>query len=238
MNRVILHTEASSGWGGQELRILDEANGFRARGYNVQIAAPAGACIVEAARQRGIPVHVAPIDKKNWTGLRALGSVVDTVRPDVIVTHSSTDSWLTAVAMQLRRQAPSIVRTRHLSTAVTGGPLNRWLYGKAAAFVVTTGEAIRKMLIAQLGLDPERVISIPTGVDLARFRQADRSAARQTLGLDDCGPIIGIIATLRSWKGHRFLIDAMRDPRLASARLVIVGDGPQDAVLREMVVAA
>ena len=31
MSLVILHTEASSGWGGQELRILDEAAGLRAR---------------------------------------------------------------------------------------------------------------------------------------------------------------------------------------------------------------
>ncbi len=41
----ILHTEASSGWGGQEIRILDEAAGLIARGHDVQLAAPAGAPI-------------------------------------------------------------------------------------------------------------------------------------------------------------------------------------------------
>ena len=238
MSLVILHTEASSGWGGQELRILDEAAGLRARGHDVQIAAPAGAPIVGAARQRTIPVHVIPVDRRNWAGLRAIWGVVDSVRPDVIVTHSSTDSWLAALATRLRRLAPPIVRTRHLSTPVAGGLLNRWLYGSAAAFIVTTGEAIRQMLIKQLALDPARVISIPTGVDLARFHPADRSAARQALGLADGGPIIGIVATLRSWKGHRFLIDAMNDPRLASARLIIVGDGPQDSTLRAKAAAS
>jgi glycosyltransferase involved in cell wall biosynthesis len=232
MSLVILHTEASSGWGGQELRILDEAAGLRARGHDVQIAAPAGAPIVAAARQRGIPIHAIPVDRRNWAALRALWGVIDSVRPDVVVTHSSTDSWLAALAARLRRQAPPIVRTRHLSTPVAGGLLNRWLYGSAAAFVVTTGEAIRQMLVKRLALDPARVISIPTGVDLARFHPGDRAAARRALGLAEGGPIIGIVATLRSWKGHRFLIDAMADPRLASARLVVVGDGPQDGALR------
>jgi glycosyltransferase involved in cell wall biosynthesis len=46
------------------------------------------------------------------------------------------------------------------------------------------------------------------------------------------------VATLRSWKGHRFLISAMNDPRLVDARLVIVGDGPQARTLREQATAS
>jgi glycosyltransferase involved in cell wall biosynthesis len=79
---------------------------------------------------------------------------------------------------------------------------------------------------------------VPTGADISRFHPGDRAAARAHLGLADAGPIVGIVATLRSWKGHRFLISAMSDPRLAAARLVIVGDGPQDAVLRNQAAAS
>ena len=232
MSLTILHTEASSGWGGQEIRILDESAGMIARGHRVAIAAPEGAPIVAAAQRRSIPVHVIPVDRRNIAGLRALMRLIAELKPDVVVTHSSTDSWLTAVAARLARRKPAVVRTRHLSTPVAGGPLNRWLYGSAAAFVVTTGEAIRAALIERLGLDPQRVVSIPTGVDLSRFSPGNRTEASRKLGLDGAGPVIGIVATLRSWKGHRFLIEALRDPRLADARLVIVGDGPQDKALR------
>ena len=48
-------------------------------------------------------------------------------------------------------------------------------------------------------------------------------------------PLVGIIATLRSWKGHRYLIDAMQHLRNADAHLVIVGDGPQRAALEAQV---
>jgi len=48
-------------------------------------------------------------------------------------------------------------------------------------------------------------------------------------------PLIGIVATLRSWKGHRFAVDAMRALRHRNARLLIVGDGPQRPALEAQV---
>jgi glycosyltransferase involved in cell wall biosynthesis len=238
MTLRILHTEASTGWGGQEIRILDESSGLRARGHDVHIVAPAQAPIVEAAKHRDIPVHPVPIDRRGLRSFRALARVLTEFRPDVIVTHSSADSWLVAILTRISSIRPAIIRLRHLSTPVARGLLNRWLYGRVPNRVVTTGVAIRNMLIETLDLDPDRVVSIPTGVDLSRFHPGDQAEARARIGLSGTAPIIGIAATLRSWKGHRFLITAMADPRLAAARLVIVGDGPQDTALRAQVAAA
>ncbi len=230
----ILHTEASSGWGGQEIRILDEAAGLIARGHDVQLAAPAGAPIAGEAEKRGIRVHRLPIDRRRLGSLRALTRLIRAVAPEVVVTHSSTDSWLVSLATRPMRARPALVRTRHVSVRVKPGVLSRWLYGRVPARVVTTGEALRRQLIADLGLDPARIVSIPTGVDLDRFRPGDKAEARRQLGLPD-GPLIGIVATLRSWKGHRFLLRAMTDPALADAHLAIVGDGPQRDALAEAV---
>ncbi|HEY7459930.1 MAG TPA: glycosyltransferase family 4 protein [Xanthobacteraceae bacterium] len=229
----ILHTEASTGWGGQEIRILDEAAGLRARGHDVQVAAPAAAPIFHAARSRHIPAHDVSLDRRSIGSFLALSRVIGAFKPDVVVTHSSSDSWLAALVTRMPSRRAALVRTRHLSTPVARGSLNRWLYGRAPVRVVTTGEAIRDQLIKTLGLDPRAVVSIPTGADMSRFRPGDKAGARARLGLSTEAPIIGIVATLRSWKGHRFLIAAMNDQRLAHARLVIVGDGPQDPVLRE-----
>ena len=232
----ILHTEASKGWGGQEIRILDEAEGLRARGHDVQLAAPADAAIVAAAKRRGIPVHAIALDRRGPAALRALRALIRDFAPDVVVSHSSSDSWLVALATRFLRRPPAIIRLRHLSGPVGRGPLNRWLYGRLPARVVTTGTVINKMLIERLGLDPTRVVAIPTGTDLDRFKPGARDAARAALGLPAAAKIVGIVATLRSWKGHRFLIAAMADPKLASARLVIVGDGPQEPALRAQIV--
>jgi glycosyltransferase involved in cell wall biosynthesis len=234
----ILHSESSTGWGGQEIRILDESAGLSARGHDVQLAAPAEAPIFAAAKRRNIPVHPVALNRRRLSSLAALSALVRQLRPDVIVTHSSSDSWLAAVATRLPWSRATIVRTRHLSTPVASGILSRWLYGRVPTRVVTTGEAIRTHLIDRLGLKPDAVVSVPTGADIARFRPGDRTKARAQLGLAEVGPIVGIVATLRSWKGHRFLIAAMSDPRLAAARLVIVGDGPQNNALREQAAAS
>lgn len=230
---TILHTEASMGWGGQEIRILDESAGLRARGHDVQLAAPADAPIFAAAQKRGIPVHPVSLNLRRIASISAFMRLVRELKPDVIVTHSSADSWIAAAATRFPRSRAAIVRTRHLSTPVAGNALNRWLYGRVPARVVTTGEAIRTHLIERLGLSPASIVSVPTGADISRFQPGDRKRARETLGLSPDVPIVGIVATLRSWKGHRFLISAMDDPRLAAARLVIVGEGPQDPALRE-----
>jgi glycosyltransferase involved in cell wall biosynthesis len=231
----ILHTEASKGCGGQEIRILDEAEGLRTRSHDVQLATPRDAAIFEGAKRRAIPVHAIALDRRRLGSLRALRALIREWAPDVIVSHSSSDSWLVAFATRCLNPKPAIVRLRHISGAVARGPLNRWLYGRVPARVVTTGVAINTMLIERLSLDPAHVVAIPTGTDLDRFKPGDRVAARNALGLPIDAKFIGIVATLRSWKGHRFLVAAMTDPKLAGARLILVGDGPQEPALRAQI---
>lgn len=220
------------------MRILGESAGFRARGYDVQIAAPANAQILAEAKRYSIPAHVLPLDRRNPFSILAVLRLWTRLKPDVVISHSSADTWLVTIAARFSSHRPCIIRTRHLSTPVATGPMNRWLYGSALDFLVTTGSAIRQTLIQKLGLDPERVISIPTGIDISRFKPGNKLEARTKLGLPVSGPIIGIVAVLRPWKGHRFLISALQDTRLSKAMLVIVGDGENSSKLRNQVTAA
>lgn len=224
------------GWGGQEIRILTEAAGFRRRGHDVAVLAAHGARIVEEAPRFDVPVTPLPIGRKRPAGLAAMARALRVDPPDIVNTHSSTDSWLCALACRLiGSHAPVLVRTRHVFVPVSNDLATRWLYRSATARVVTTGEALREQLVRDNGLDPERVDSVPTGVDSAGCGGIAKADARVRLGLPADVPLIGIVATLRSWKGHRFLVDAL--PRLEhrNARLLIVGDGPQrEALVRQV----
>ena len=231
----IAHTEASMGWGGQEIRILTEARGLIARGHRVVLYAAPGARIADEAAGYGVPCTTLPIGRKRPAGVVALARAFRAARPDVVDTHSSTDSWLVALACRFLRDPPAILRTRHVSVPVPNDPATRWLYRRATARVVTTGEALARQLVHDNGLDAARVESIPTGIDASRYGTIPRADARRTLGLPGDVPIVGIVATLRSWKGHRHLVDALA--RLADARtlLVVVGDGPQREALQRHV---
>lgn len=230
----ILHTESSIGWGGQELRILTEMEGMARRGHRVQLVTASSADILPAARARGIPAIGLPIEAKKLPGLHAMrGWLGQHGRSfDVINTHSSTDAWLVALARLGRSGMPPVVRTRHVSTPVNTSFSTRWLYAAATMEIVVTGEALKAQLVRANGLDPARITSVRTGIDLARFRPLDRAVARKAHGVDG-RPAVAILATLRDWKGHDVLLDAwmlLRD-RVPGWQLLIIGDGPRRAHL-------
>jgi len=231
----ILHTEASCGWGGQEIRILEEARGLIECGHEVRVVCPHESRILEEGPKRGVPTHALPIGRKKLKGLFALRSWLKQNPPDVINTHSSTDSWLAALACKTLRIPPPIVRTRHISSPIPNNWASRWLYTQAVRHVVTTGEALRQQVIEQTGADPDRVTSVPTGIDPERFKPGDKREARVKLGLNPDSNYIGIIATLRSWKGHLYLLEAFAGLNLPGWMLLIVGDGPMRGVIEEKV---
>lgn len=231
----IVHTEASCGWGGQELRILAEAQGMIARGHRVTLVCPREARIHDEAQARGIAVHALPIGRKRIAGVLALRRWLKRNACDAINTHSSTDSWLAALACATLPSAPPIVRTRHISAPTPRNAATRWLYTRATRHIVTTGETLRRTLIEDNGYPASAITSIPTGIDTQRFEPGDRDAARVSLGLPTDVSIVGIVATLRSWKGHRYLIDAFATLAGDKTLLLIVGDGPQREALEAQV---
>jgi glycosyltransferase involved in cell wall biosynthesis len=225
----IVHTENSCGWGGQEVRILTESRGFIERGHDVTLLAPPEAPITTAARRMGVPVVELGLRRKRLPDLLALRRWIVQHRGeiDVLNSHSSTDSWLCALACATLDNAPPVVRTRHVSTRVNDRLSTRWLYRKGNAHIVTTGEALRSQLARDNGIPLARMTSIPTGIDLTRYIPGDARAARARLGVAE-RPTLGIVATLRAWKGHEYLFDAIRGDRAGwqDWQVLVVGGGP------------
>src|SRR5262249_25557277 len=111
----IVHTEASLGWGGQEIRILSEAKGLIGRGHDVVLLCPAEARIYRDAPGWEVPAVALPIGAKRPKGVCALIRWFRGNGCDVVSTHSSTDSWLTAFTLLWLRRPFPMVRTRHIS---------------------------------------------------------------------------------------------------------------------------
>ena len=142
----IVHTESSCGWGGQEIRILEESQGLIKRGYQVTLVCPQESNIFNEAPKYGVPTYPIPIAHKTLYGLLILRRWIKTSSIDIVNTHSSTDSWLTAIACRTIRNAPPIIRTRHLSTTVHHNFPTWWLYRHANRHLVVTGTAIKEQL--------------------------------------------------------------------------------------------
>lgn len=222
----ILHTESSCGWGGQEIRILEESQGLLSKGHQVAIACPIEAPIYAAATQRNIDVVGLPIAKKNIPALLSLRAWLTSNPVDLINTHSSIDSWIVALACRFLSASPAVVRTRHISAPIPNNIASKWLYKHSVSRIVTTGQSIRARLIDQFSIHPSHVVSVPTGIDPDRFFPGNKALARISLGLDPLARYFGIVATLRSWKGHLYLLDAFASLALDGWSLLLVGDGP------------
>lgn len=101
--------------------------------------------------------------------------------------------------------------------------LNRW-----TKKVICVSDYQRQEVMRQEGLSPERVVTIPNGVDIRRFDVVvKRSEYLRSFGLRPDHPVIGTVGRLIEEKGHIYLLRAV--PLILShhpnAQFLIVGDG-------------
>ncbi len=231
----ILHTEWSNGWGGQEIRILEECKGMASRGHMVELAGCPDGKLRQNAEKAGLVFHPLPM-KGAWDvgAVWQLLKLIKNRRIQFIHTHSSVDSWLGGYAGRLAGNI--ILRTRHLSVPVNTNPLN-FVYRLPHA-VFTTGQGIRRHLIDDYGLKEDRVFSVPTGIDPERFTPRPPDAQLQAeFGLKPHEPVVAIVAVLRSWK-RQDLFCHMAKHLLQThpdLRFLIVGDGPTRATITQLV---
>lgn len=223
----ILHLEASKGWGGQEIRILKEAQGMREKGHQIFFAVAKGGSLVEKARKERFTVYEIDFRRSRWIlSFWQLLSIMKKHQVDLINTHSSLDSWLGGMAA--RWAGRPIVRTRHLSTPIKKGYNSRILYGKLADYVVTTCASIIPMICNQSGKKKELCRSVPTGVDPEKIRVSDGDGAafREKIGVGKEDFLIGTACFMRSWKGIDDLLGAAALLKgMTSIKWVVIGGG-------------
>jgi glycosyltransferase involved in cell wall biosynthesis len=226
----ILHTESSRGWGGQEIRILREAEGMRKREHEVFIAVNSGGGLIPRARDAGFTVYELPFTKS--CALKTIYSLVQICKAnqiDLVNTHSSLDAWLGGIAARIAKK--KVIRTRHLSTPIRKGLNSRLLYKSLADFVVTTSSPIMATIGKQAGLPPYRLQCIPTGIDPHALKADLMRAAefRALLGVGPSDILVGTACFVRSWKGiHDLLQAAVRLKDRKEIKWVIVGGGHVD----------
>jgi glycosyltransferase involved in cell wall biosynthesis len=108
------------------------------------------------------------------------------------------------------------------------------------AVIVTGGELTRRGLVDRDGLDAGRVHAFPIGIDVNEFSPATPAHdLRAELKIEPSRRLVGIISYLRAYKGHEYFIEAAARV-LAHRRdvvFLIVGEGPLEKVLRDLIAA-
>jgi glycosyltransferase involved in cell wall biosynthesis len=234
---TVLHTEWSSGWGGQEIRILAESQALRARGYNMMIATQQDSQLLQQAKEAGFKTFAVKMHKGlNFGAIWTIAKIIKEQHVDIVHSHSSVDHRLAGLAAKLL--GCPLVRSRHLSTPIKRSPLSKFLYTRLADRVITSGEFIRQAMIVWNRMPEDLIVSIPAGIDEKKF-SLERALpdVREEQGWGKEAFVVGIVAVLRSWKGHEDLIAAVDIARrsIPNLKLLVVGEGVRRHAIEKMI---
>lgn len=178
----------------------------------------------------------------DWRSSFRLARFLRREQVDLVHAHQYTPYFYSNLARFFYRR-PAILFTEH-GRHFPDYPrrkrmaVNR-LFLKSCDRVIGVGEAVREALISNEGICPERIKVIYNGVDLAPFQDGtqEREVVRRELGLEAGSLVILQVARLDYLKDHGTAIRTIdrvlqKCPR---ARLVLVGDGPEEPQIRELV---
>lgn len=200
----VLHVSLSSGFGGKELRILNEMLAMRERGHMLEVVCAARSELGRRSQNHGFTTHYIEVDGQIASAVSPfrIGGIVCGGDYDVVNTHSVADDLRAALFARLARTR-LVVRTHHRESR-KHVPRLRNLVSK---HVITVSTYQRQRYLDR-GYLEQRVRTIPTGLDVQCLRPV-ASSTRQELGIPEDAIVIGNVADDRDAHGLRILVEAM-----------------------------
>jgi glycosyltransferase involved in cell wall biosynthesis len=252
----VLHVITRLSLGGSAENTVASMVGLAAAGYGGSLAvgaAASDAASLDDAQRRGVTLIDVPtlgreVGPRDVVALVKLVEVMRRERPAIVHTHTSKAGFIGRLAARLAR-VPAVIHQPH-------GHIFYGYYGPArTAFYVSlerlaarwtdrmitlTERGTAEHLARRIG-HAAQYRTVPSGVPTAELRaQAPgRAAARAALGVPPEAFVIGGLGRLVPVKGFDVLVRALPSVVAAvpSARVLLVGDGPDRAALEAQAAA-
>ncbi|MEU3788971.1 glycosyltransferase family 4 protein [Streptomyces fructofermentans] len=230
--------------GGVARVVTDLVRAQLAAGAEVTVACPADGGLAPAAGALGC-------DVRHWRATRSPGPllarevrdlrrVLREVSPDLVHAHSAKAGLVARLAV--RGRLPTVFQPHAWSFEAVGGATRllalNWERAGArwASRMVCVSEAERRTG-RRSGIGGRWSV-VPNGVDTDRFSPVPAHVGRSGIALLDgtapAAPLVVCVGRLCRQKGQDVLVEAWHEVtrRVPSARLVLVGDGPDAPALR------
>ena len=220
-----LFLESSRSWGGQEYRTCLEVNWLNAHGYEAWFGCHPEGEVFAKAREIGTRLVPFALTKRidPLVSFR-LWRFCRKHRIDLIKSFSSKDHWL---ALPLYWSGIPLTRARCITDAI-GGANRAFVYRYGCSRIIADAPVIKRQLVADNGIAPEKVEVIGSAVDLSRFHpNRDKTKFRTELGIPANVPLIVNVGMIRPDKGQLILVEAARLvlQQMPDARFIFVGEG-------------
>lgn len=223
MTPAVLHVASGREWRGGQAQVLLLARALQSLDVTQQVVTGRGTELARRLHTAGVPVRESAwgpsLDPRV---LRAISAALPGA--DLVQAHDAHALRLAAWATRGRRPLVAVRRVAF--------PLRRAGWWARADRVIAVSDAVRAQLLRD-GLDPARVVTIPSAVDAAALRTAVRPGARAHHGLPPAGPLAVTVAALSAEKGHATLLAAAALLRhdLPDLHWALAGAGPERPAL-------
>ena len=196
--------------------------------FRLALAAPSSLLDSFAGDLHGVPVEMEAVQADSWLrrgDVARLSAFLGRVRPHIVTTHVARDTVVTAPLARWR--GAKVIETFHGAGEGPRGLVSGRLISRFVDRAIAVSEAARATLIGS-GYPAEKVVVVPDGRDLSRFRSGSaRDALRRELGIERTVPLVGVAGRLEPRMGHAELFEAWPSiiGEFPAARLLVVGDG-------------
>jgi glycosyltransferase involved in cell wall biosynthesis len=244
MKHKVLHVIDSLDLGGAQTLLLDIVRHADLSHFDIQVACMHGyGVFVEDFENAGIKVH--SLSRSKWPPhyISNLFRLNKSFQPDILHFHLFGSNLIAKPLAALLGKRRLVVHD-HCNDAGRKNPLLLFadaLTNRVSSKVIAVAESIRSFLICYEGIDRDRVITLPNGVDVQAFvpaSETDKQDARKALGISTGAIVIGGVGRLIEQKNFvRFLeVAAHVLKKTPNVIFVIAGTGPQFDLLRERAV--
>jgi glycosyltransferase involved in cell wall biosynthesis len=221
----IVHVASGREWRGGQRQVWLLARQLSRMG-TTQVVVTGGQ--TELARRLGAAgVPVRPASWRAGLDPRVLWPILDELRRGPAILHAHDAHALALSALGARLTGAPLVVTRRVTF-----PLQQRLLWQRAERIIAISQAVRDALLAE-GFPPDRVVVVPSAVDLDGLSAAPNGNFHQDLKLPPKGQVAVNLGALTPEKDHFTLLEAaarlVRD--LPDLHWIVVGDGPLKAGL-------
>jgi glycosyltransferase involved in cell wall biosynthesis len=237
---------------GDAIHVKEASTALASLGTEVYLAVPAvGATGSEVADLAERSVHVLPVTTTGNLGpTRECRRFVKEARPDVI--YERRFSPKIGAAVSLASGVPLVVEVnglvdieaKVLGRAPRGGTVTAPLRAFArkhsyqqAALVIAVTPALGEELRRRYRIHSAKIVVIPNGADVDRFKPSSAPAAKKAIGVVPSRPVACFVGTLFPWQGIDHMLNAapLVIREVPDILFLIVGNGPLFESLRSAV---
>jgi glycosyltransferase involved in cell wall biosynthesis len=227
----VLHIIHSLTWGGAENQVVTLAPTLNSKRYRNHVCCLRSEGVqAYSLRAKGIQVVSLNMRLRYWPiTVCKLYCLIKQMKPQIIHAHMyDAGIWATLVGklagvpvILTTEPGMTLKKRRHLL------PIH--LVNHFNDKMIATSEEIRQCYIQNRVISPEKVITIPSAVDVERFSGLNyRNELRTQLGVNTSSLLVGTVARLVQAKRLDRLLEAARMVcnAVPQAQFMIIGDGP------------